>query len=414
MSGKKSDKQSISDENRERWRKAQADKFAWIKAAGADRTIRDSTYRVLSLCAIHEAGHKGHWIGKRRHLAKLCGVTVSTFDRATAEGVARNYIEQHTDPEDRRAHKYHIVTVDERNEMFYEALNDWRREYREWLDAERQFIGKQTRDWLKAEKQFAQEWLNAESRYYDDMRALHRQAYDIAVDRGQDHESAYAFADQVRDLVMAGRLRLGTVQALYAMANETACPAVWQMATTSAQVAATSEELATISGQLDEVVVNRTAATCENVQSPYAEVLQVPQVLQCEPAAPRAERALRGSHDDQLSDAVWQAMDRQRARAAGCKLCYGSGAFLNPDGDPVVLTDAEYADEQGVLCQHSMAGNLAEIRRIEGGGFWLSPTGWPEIDSQYREFADVPPVTVDGTLTGAALQLNDPLRLGEQ
>jgi hypothetical protein len=73
-----------------------------------------------------------------------------------------------------------------------------------------------------------------------------------------------------------------------------------------------------------------------------------------------------------------------------CDLCYGTGKFLDSDGYVVILTNDEDDDEYEVECQHSMAGNLAEIRRIESEseGYWqIARTGYTEIDSQYEHLS---------------------------
>jgi hypothetical protein len=52
----------------------------------------------------------------------------------------------------------------------------------------------------------------------------------------------------------------------------------------------------------------------------------------------------------------------------------------------VALLSDDPDEEMRLACQHSMAGNLAEIRRIEteSNGYWgLTLTGYPEIDQLY-------------------------------
>jgi hypothetical protein len=73
--------------------------------------------------------------------------------------------------------------------------------------------------------------------------------------------------------------------------------------------------------------------------------------------------------------------------AGACRLCGPEGWFLDPDGYPVTLIEDIDADdwiEHPVVCQHSMDGNLAEIRRWEKAtGFELGKTRWRAIDSHY-------------------------------
>jgi hypothetical protein len=76
---------------------------------------------------------------------------------------------------------------------------------------------------------------------------------------------------------------------------------------------------------------------------------------------------------------------------------------MDPDDYPVVLMteDGEVCE---VECQHSMDGNLAEIRRIESEseGYWaIARTGHREIDSQYGYLDD------DHRLTPAELAAID-------
>jgi hypothetical protein len=86
-----------------------------------------------------------------------------------------------------------------------------------------------------------------------------------------------------------------------------------------------------------------------------------------------------------------EALDAPSAGSAKttCNLCYGTGQFLDDDGYLVVLVNENCA-ERAVDCQHSMAGNLAEIRRIESEseGYWqIARTGYTEIDSQYEHLS---------------------------
>lgn len=402
MSERRYDKQSRSDENRERYRRGQASKFAWIKAAGADRTLSDAAYRVLSLCAFHEAGAKGHWGGRRVHLAQICGMTVRKFDRAIAEGVARNYIDVDTDSEDRRAHKYYIIPVAGRDELFYDALNEWRNDYISWLDAERYYEKKRYREWLDAEKvflqkwvdaekAFVQEWLDAETKNRREMRELHRQVFDMPVARGRDDDTAYALANQTLDAVRGGHLPRETVQGLCSvMANGAAwsdvmwSPGAPKVLTTDGNNRAESGNYCAESGNnfagSGTVVANPNALTSGSNQSPYAQVLEIPEVLEVNEASTRARPARCAASQEQP----------QPQPNESCPLCDGDGIFLDADGYPVELC-SEDCDDLQVACQHSVDANIAYIRRLErdSGGYWgLGKTGWLEIDSHFPEMFD--------------------------
>jgi hypothetical protein len=70
----------------------------------------------------------------------------------------------------------------------------------------------------------------------------------------------------------------------------------------------------------------------------------------------------------------------------GCPTCGHDGFFRDPDGNYVGMGNDEDDEEDPVVCQHSVAGNIAEIRRIHevSEGYWhLAKTGWREIDAAF-------------------------------
>lgn len=453
MSGKKSDKPSRNDENRERQRRGQADKFAWLKSAGADRTLSDAAFRALSLCAIHEAGGKGYWAGKRVHLAQLCGMTVRKFDRAIAEAIAKNYIEAHIDPEDRRAHKYRIVTVDERDEMFYNELNEWRREYQWWLNAEERFIEMQYRDWLNAEKHFVQEWLDAEAKFVQEwldaaanhlqaLHDLHQRAYNIAIDRGYSFDEAWTHANQVRDAITAGSLRIETVQKLHAHMTETAVSAIWAVPEAAAQdgnnfvesgnnIAESGDYLVETGDYLaesDQIVANLNAVSSRNDQSPcahkYFKSVKDEEVLQRSLATPRAMTARASRLAQETTTTPTIQAGQSKTGVDGCRLCNDAGQAVALDGGRVIMfiPDAESEDwdrEYPLMCLHSLADNYAAIKKVMRESD-LSPnfTGYGEdIDGldEYYENNGLPTknIIVDAEMGGAPLRLTAPLGMGE-
>jgi hypothetical protein len=109
------------------------------------------------------------------------------------------------------------------------------------------------------------------------------------------------------------------------------------------------------------------------------------------------------TYKDSKGEHAPRALD---ARSAGppknpttCHLCDSGGTFMDSDDYPVVLFAAD-GEAVEVECQHSMDGNLAEIRRSESEseGYWgIARTGYREIDSQYEHLKNdcYPPDTDD-------------------
>ena len=85
-----------------------------------------------------------------------------------------------------------------------------------------------------------------------------------------------------------------------------------------------------------------------------------------------------------------RALRPVRPGAGACELCGADGLFRDLYGSLVVLAediDDEHWVDHPVECQHSMAGNLAEIQRREKAeDRSLCKTGWPEIDAHYPRF----------------------------
>jgi hypothetical protein len=115
-----------------------------------------------------------------------------------------------------------------------------------------------------------------------------------------------------------------------------------------------------------------------------------------------SERPIKVFQDFESEPALRDALARTRRPdrlnnnpAAGtCELCGPDGVFLDLYGSPVVLQEEldEYGEkciDHPMECQHSMAGNLAEIQRREkADNLALCKTGWPDIDSHYPNLRD--------------------------
>lgn len=392
----------LVDENRAKYRQGQADKFAWIKAVGADRELSDAAARAAILCAVTKAGGNGHWIGKRQHLAEVCGMTVRKFDRAIAEVVAMNYLSTDPDPEDRRARQYHIISVEERIGLFYSFEREWKWKCQREAERERQEqceAEKKVHEWLAAEDRARAQWFAAEVRAADKFQ---RPIFDMLITCGWDEDRAFTTAQQFWCAHQLGRLPAEMVQKLIAAVTtqEFPPPEPWPpMPIAAAAGGNDCVESGNYRGEngnyrvgSDKVVANPDALTSADAPSPCALSLSSRSRLESTSSSRTTERAggapsVRSQDNPQTSgsgDALAGHGSAQARSAAppadvDCDLCDDDGIARSLDGGHQIclLTLAEDDDYEEIMeypfhCRHSLQENIGAILRIVAHGK-LSP-----------------------------------------
>ena len=289
------------------------------------------------------------------------------------------------------ANEYFIIHPDERVELWLEEERDHRKEWLDaerdhqrlchrWLGAEKQFVQK----WLEAENQFAAEWLLAELDARDEYQ---RKVFDAVYDRCEDSEHATAAAELAWEDHQAGKLPLADALQAIADTPQEAFPEPDQ-----------SVEMSRPLLNDEQTPAHRRADPCSTLSNP----LLIPDVpTSANDHSHKSFKSLK-TYKDSKGEHAPRALD---ARSAGppkeepdCFLCDGAGTFVDGDDYPIVLLSEEGDDECQVECQHSMAGNLAEIRRIESEseGYWqIARTGYREIDSHYKYLDDPYPSDTD-------------------
>jgi DNA-binding MarR family transcriptional regulator len=370
-------------------------KFDWVRDIAADTTLRDSTKLLAALAAIDKLGANGHFRATRKELGRLCGMHPNTVSRAIAQLERANYWD--VEPGRGDTNTYTPILRDDRREMWFDAQSDHRKLCGEWLNAEKQFIWKCTREWLDAEKRFIGEWLDAEKRFIGEWLFAERDARDkyqgpifnAVLDRGGSHEVAWRVAEVAWEAHQQDGM---TLEAALNQVEKLPDDLIGATQAGGAPTGAPSPQLVrplTTAGEtphkgwldpsqgLVRPLTSTNSLTSGNDHS-HKYLKSLKDFKDSKTPAPRAPGA-------RFADAK---TNQNHPHANPCLLCRGTGVFLNPDRLPVVLLD-EDCRELHVDCQHSMAANLAEIRRIQSNGvFEIARTGWPEIDKHYPEFDD--------------------------
>jgi putative sterol carrier protein len=183
-------------------------KFAWIYALGADKTLSAPAKTVATLTALKLAGHKGYFKATHKHIAALCGMTYITVRRAADELYREKYWD--IDAASGGTNTYFIIPPADRIEDWLDAERDHRQLCQKWLSAENQFVQK----WLSAEKQFVQKWLDAEKEFVAEWLLAELDACDeyklkvfnAVYDRCEDSEFAIGAATAAWKDHQAGKL----------------------------------------------------------------------------------------------------------------------------------------------------------------------------------------------------------------
>lgn len=410
MSDKKSDNRGTAKPAaaRQATREAHRAKFDWARMAGADTNLGAPAKALAALAAIELLGSSGQFKATRKRLATLCGMSTRAIDRAVKELVASHYWT--VELTDGRVARFTLVTPEARMSKY--------------------------NDWLRAERRFINQWVADYQKFHKELRsAAKRRREELLFQESYEYRSAIAGAvfsrvtkvDNVRLDAFITRLwdgreldenRLDQVLATLERATDAELGKAFSAPAIATQTSQHHDTDVATLRQVRRDITTQASQHCDRSGSLTSgdddshKVLQGPSRSVNPQVAAALGRAPAEETPSPQPTAGGQAMDREQ-----CRLCDSDGVFCDVSGDWLtLLVRGDDGIGQSVKCRHSMAGNLAEIRRLEGDGSWtlLSPTGWPEIDSQYPQFADVPPVTVDGAITGAPLQINDPMRVGEQ
>jgi hypothetical protein len=384
-------------------------KFAWIYALGADTTLSAPAKTVATLTALKLAGHKGHFKATHKAIANLCGMTYRTVRRAADELAYQNYWDIGSGAGAGAANVYLIIPPDERIEMWLDAEGDHRSLCRRWLDAEQQFAWEWLsaekqfiKQWLDAEKQFIQKWLDAEQQCItdwlvaemDEEDKYQRQVFDAVWDRCGNSEFAMGTAKRAWQAHQDGQLPLAKALRVIAAKPQDTFPEPDQPPETDNPPTLEMDNPLSTSGQPP---VHRWTTPCPQVDNPLSNSDTPTSANDHSHKSFKSIKTLKDSKGSPASRAL-------NARCAGspnqpldthaytrtytpqdCPYCRGQNTFVDIECVPIVLLDDD-GEEMEVDCQHSLAGNLAEILRIEkeSNGHWgLACTGYPEIDRLY-------------------------------
>lgn len=220
------------DATRQAARTVNKQKIEWVKEVGADPAISSAAARVAAMAALNLAYSKGCIRATHRHLGKLSGLPGRSVRRAVAELAEKYYWE--IDATNGGANLYTLIAPEERLQLWLDAEDDHKEEWRAWLRAEKQYerdvrqwldaeitlwlrAEKQfTQEWLDAEKRFAQEWLDAEEQYIlewyvaeiDAQHAYEMQVFNAVLDRCGNTDHAMAVAQAAWGQHRQGRLPL--------------------------------------------------------------------------------------------------------------------------------------------------------------------------------------------------------------
>lgn len=314
-------------------------KFAWLYALLGDTEISATAKTVGIGTALKLAGRKGYFKATRKAIANLCGLSLSTVNRAFVELAGNNY--WGIDYKTGGANIYTLIMPDRRLEMWLASESEYQRQCRKWLWAEDEAI----RSWLDAER-----------------------AYKSKVEWEEESRSK-------------------------APADET------ERASGGSRGGSQCEQMTSPPCQIRGGGLSNPAIPLVNVDkgglSDPAIPLVMPDQLTSENDQTHKflERFLkepeRFSKDPRNDYPATSAPDGTPSARTSCQLCDDDGIFIDPDELPVVLlenTDNDDYEEYQVKCKHSLEGNLAEIRRIEqeSNGYWgLAKTGYKEIDCHY-------------------------------
>jgi hypothetical protein len=295
-------------------------KAAWFDDLADAPSLSTRAKWVGTRAAWKKAGHKGHFRATIKEIAKLCGVSIATAERAAAELTARHYWAAENKP---GANIYTLVAPDDRQQ--------WERRVTQWLENEARH------NWLEAEF-----W--ARHKFTSAVGAA-------ILARGGDPARARGCADHLWAQHQSGR---GSLDAAIQHVTDLP-PDEFEALFMPREVrdrplnpeGPTPQPCGTDPSPLRVQSLTRDPLSSANGQShKYFKSVKDEEVLHT-PATARAAGA-RSADAQGITTAI-----------RACGLC----------GDAGFVTDAHLIGEDGdvadIECQHDAAANIAEVRRIE-------------------------------------------------
>jgi hypothetical protein len=366
------------------------DKFAWFYAMMADTEVSNAAKVVGSGCVMKMAGSKGHFKTTRKAVAALCGISQATVRRGLADLIDKRYLD--ADLVEGAASTYTLILPAQR--------------YEGWLAAEREF----EREVERANYAF-ESWLYAEKKYHDEQKILRDEqmelpfriaVFDASIARGADEGRAFEIAKHLFGKFRDQGLELDVEQGLAAVArskDEVFTPAAPAPENPPSGDPESDHKRADPGTSMSRPRLTDEPTPAHGRTDPgswaYRPRLMADAATSADDQTHKSfkdsERPVKVFQDSEsepaLRDALPRALRPVRPGAGACDFCGSDGLFRDPDGYPVVLGEFFNNDEEWIEypvdCQHSMAGNLAEIRRRKKAEcLLLFATGFPEIDAE--------------------------------
>jgi hypothetical protein len=373
-------------------------KFAWFYEMLADTEVSNAAKVVGTGCVMKMAGRKGFFKTTYKAVAALCGMSQATARRALADLIARRYLD--AELVGGAASTYHLILPAQR--------------LAQWLDREKEY-----NDGIASAEHAMRSWLFAENKWRNEhTESLFRKAvFDASIARGADEDDAHRIAEQVVAEYRAKGFELDVEQGLGTVARST--DDAFAPAAPPAEIVPSGDPESDQKRADPRSPMSRPLLTDEQTPahgrtdpcSPMSRPLLTPDTPtsandQTHKSFKDSERPVKVFQDLESEPALRGALTRPlrpvRSGVGDCDLCDTDGRFLHADGELIdgvvvrgLVTLGEYFDnderciEHPLDCQHSIAGNLAEIRRREKAeDLSLFRTGWPEIDVHYPLFTD--------------------------
>ncbi len=372
-------------------RQGNKDKFAWFYDMLADTEVSNAAKVVGSGCVMKMAGRKGHFKATRKAIATLCGISQATVRRGLADLITLRYLTVELGEGSGAANTYYLKLTAQR--------------YEEWLTAEWEY----RQEIARAENELSR-WLYAEKQWLANQKEIPFRAavFDASIARGADPDHALRITDHLVRRYRDKGLELDIESGLASVAaskDEVFAPAAAKAENPPSSDGEAAQKRADPGSPAYRPRLTDEPTPAHGRTDPGSPAYR-PRLTPDAPTSANSqthksfkdsERPVKVFQDLEsepaLRDALPRALRAGRLDDGACQLCGPDGAFLDPDGYPVVLGGGdsdEHWTEIPVKCQHTMDGNLAEIQRMEkaNAGFGLCKTGWPAIDSHYPLLRD--------------------------
>lgn len=302
-------------------------KFAWIYELMSDTSLSAAAKTVGVGTALKMAGRKGYFKATRKAISSLCGMSLSTINRAFVELAAQYYwgIEYKIGG----ANVYTLIMPERRLELWLASESKYDRQVRKWLFEEE-------RIWLDAERAFK---LRTQGEPVPGGRQL--PVLEAADDKTPCQIRGGGLSDPGRGVVSPDKGGLSDPGMPLVKANP---------------------------------VTSGNDQTHKSFERSLKETERSLKDRENDHASLRAPDGTRSARSCALCDDDGVFIDPD-----------GLPVVLLEN------TDCDDFKELTVKCRHSLDANLAEIQRIEleSEGYWgLAKTGWHEIDRHYPMFCD--------------------------